>query len=118
MDEQIKDQTKTEEMPVAGDNNGASITLEWLPPVQSPRLKCWQANDFDTWRILANDILVSKPGIGSPLLASISRLDLCWRRLRDDYLNWFIPQGPLGTHAHVHYSTPEDKMIKEGKPCL
>lgn len=113
MSNHIQDQDETSEKSVACDGDDAINTLEWLPPDRSPRLKCWKTIDFDAWRSLAHDICSANPGIGSPLLTAIARLALCWKRLRDDYLSWFIPQGPPGTHAHVHYSQPADKEVKK-----
>ena len=83
------------------------IPIEWRPPEHSPRLMSWAPlPNWFTW--LSHGLGEENAPLAVALTETTNRLALCSQRLRESYLGWFEPMGPAGTHAHVHYRSPQD----------
>ena len=85
------------------------IPLEWRPPEQSPRLKSWAPCPSEFMGTIAASLGPENQPLTIGLIETHNRLALCSERLKQSYLEWFDPMGPPGSHAHVHYRSPQDE---------
>jgi hypothetical protein len=97
-----------------GGNDGVpyvpveEIPIEWRPPEFSPRLLSWAPLPVGPFFQIALGLGKEHEPLAVALTETTRRLALCSRRLRESYLAWFEPTGPAGTHAHLHYRSPQD----------
>lgn len=73
----------------------------------------WAPIDFEGWTSIPDTARPFDAHAESNLRDALSKLSLCWNRLRSDIENLFIPSGPVGSHAHDHYHPPDDPAEKQ-----
>lgn len=86
------------------------IPLEWRPPEFSPRLKTYAEFPIEMLRTIAASLGPDNASLTLAIGETISRVAVCWTRLKNSYLEWFEPMGPPGIHAHLHYRSPQDPI--------
>lgn len=86
------------------------IPLEWRPPEFSPRLKTYAEFPVDMLGTIAASLGRDNVPLTLAIGETMSRIAVCWTRLKQSYLEWFEPMGPPGLHAHIDYRSPQDPI--------